>query len=177
MPRQCLRPLLLSTLFLFSFTSAPVASSVDSPSPKTVGIKPAKIAGKWRMAWDVRLGTARGVLDFKQKGNQVTGTFFEELIDQTYSLSGSLQGEDITFDIDFPGGTHPHVIEFKGTVNRKKKMMTGTSALKGGGKVFLGHANEIVEPERPWLATKGMKPLNHTGKPPEDDDDDDRPRN
>jgi hypothetical protein len=171
MPRQYLKPLLFSTLFLFSLVSVPVASAADTSPPKTAGIKPAKIAGKWRIAWDVRLGTTHGVLDIKQNGSQVTGTFFEELINQTYSLSGTLQGEDITFDVDFPGGTRPYMIEFKGTVDGKKKMMTGTSALKGGGRVFLGHANEIVKPERPWVATKGMKPLSHSGKPPKDDDD------
>jgi len=171
MLRSCLKPLLFSTLFLFSLASVPVASSADIPSPRTGEIKPPKIAGKWRFAWDTRAGTTRGILDLKQKGDQVTGTFFEELINYTYSLSGTLQGEDITFDIDFPGGARPYVIQFKGTVEGGKKMMTGTSALKGGGKVFLGHANEIVEPERPWIATKGMKPLNHSGKPPKDDDD------
>lgn len=171
MLRRCLRGLLLFTLFLFSLVFAQLANSADNPAPKTVETKPAKVAGKWRLAWDVRLGTTRGVLNLKQRGNQVTGTFFEELINQTYSLSGALQGEDITFDIDFPGGTRPYLIEFKGTVDGKKKTMTGTSALKGGGKVFLGHANEIVEPERPWLATKGMKPLNYTGAPPKEDDD------
>ena len=47
----------------------------------------------------------------------------------------------------FPGGSRPHTIEFKGVVDREK--MTGTSAMKGGGQVFLGHAWEVDKPQRP----------------------------
>jgi hypothetical protein len=169
MLRQFLKLLLLSTLFPFFLASAPPAASADAPSTKTVRIKPAKIAGKWRIAWDVRAGTVRAVLDLKQKADQVTGTFEE--YGKTYSLTGSLQGQAITFNVPF-GGPVPYTIEFKGTVDHNKKM-TGTSGLKGGGRVFLGHANEIQEPERPWIATKGLKhTLDHTGKPPKEDDDD-----
>ena len=110
-------------------------------------LKTAKVGGKWQIAWDVRLGTVLGIMDLKQKGNQVTGTFFEEITGQTYSVSGSLQGKDITFDVPFPEGSRPYTIEFKGTVDRDK--MTGTSAMKGPGQVFLGHAGEVDEPQRP----------------------------
>lgn len=171
--RQSLKPLLLCTVFLSFLASAPRATSADTPSINAVRVKLPKIAGKWRFAWDVRGGTARGFLNLKQKGDQVTGTFFEELVSHSFSLSGTLQGNDITFVIDFPGGTRPYAIEFKGSVDSKnKKRMSGTSALKGGGRVFLGHANEIQEPERPWIATKGTKEIYHKGKPPTDDDDD-----
>jgi hypothetical protein len=139
----------------------------------TTKLKPAKVSGKWRLAWDVRLGTVRGVLDLKQKADQVSGTFFEEINGHTYSLSGSVQGKDITFDIPFPEGPLPYTIEFKGTVDPDK--MTGTSAMKGVGQVFLGHAGEVDEPQRPWTATKGLKhPNNSPNKRPDDDDDDER---
>ncbi|MGO9538989.1 MAG: hypothetical protein ACLPN2_00170, partial [Terriglobales bacterium] len=134
---------------------------------KTVKLKTAKVAGKWRIAWDVRFGTVRATLLLKQNSDQVTGTFEE--YGKTYPLTGSLQGEAITFDVPF-AGPRPYTIEFKGTVDRAKKM-TGTSELKGGGHVFLGHANEIQEPDRPWTALKGSKWPAGQGKPPIDDDD------
>ena len=90
----------------------------------------------------------------------------------SYPLSVSIQGQAITFDVPF-GGPVPYAIEFKGTVDGEK--MTGTSGLKGGGHVFLGHAGEVDEPDRPWTATKGLKRRNNApGRPPVDDDDDDR---
>lgn len=139
--------------------------------PKNATLKTATVRGKWRIAWDVRLGTIRGILNLKQSSDQVTGTFLKEFNGKTYSLSGAIQGKDITFDVNFPEGDRPYVIEFKGTVDRDK--MTGTSAMKGGGQVFLGHAGEVDEPQRPWTATKGLKhPNNAPSKHPDDDDDD-----
>jgi hypothetical protein len=135
-------------------------------------LKTAKVRGKWRIAWDVRLGTVRGILDLKQSAAQVTGTFFEELNRETYSLSGDIQGKDITFDVTFPRGSRPYTIEFKGAVDGDK--MTGTSSMNSAGQVYLGHGGEVEEPQRPWIATKGLKRPNNTpNKPPVEDDDDD----
>jgi len=161
------------TLFLllaFStlITRGTQASPIDQPSTlKTEKLRTVKVGGKWRIAWDVRFGTVRGILEFRQHADQVIGTFEE--YGKTYPLTGTLQGQAITFDVPF-GGPVPYTVEFKGTVDRKR--MTGTSGLKGGGHVFLGHAGEVQEPERPWKATKGLKrPNDAPGKPPVDDDD------
>ena len=149
--------------------SAQASPSDQPPAPKTVKLKIPKVGGKWRIAWDVRMGTIRGVLSLKQHADQVTGTFFENLNGQTYTLSGSLQGKNITFDIPFPS-SKPYTIEFKGTVDGEK--MTGTSASKGGGTVYLGHGGEIVDPQHSWIAIKGLKhQIDIAGKPPKDDDD------
>jgi hypothetical protein len=142
-------------------------SSGDRPALNTATLKTAKVGGKWRIAWDVRLGTVRGILDLKQHADQVTGTFEE--YGKSYSLTGSLQGQAICFDVPFTGPV-PYTIEFKGTIERGK--MSGTSGLKGGGHVFLGHAGEVDEPQRPWTATKGLKRQNDSpNKPPKEDDD------
>ncbi len=169
---------LVAAAALFAGTAQASPSGPDSSDQgpaantatlKPVTLKPAKVRGKWRIAWDVRMGTIRGVLTLKQHADQVTGTFFENLNGQTYSLSGSVQGKDITFDIPFPS-SKPYTIEFKGTVDREK--MTGTSARKGGGPVYLGHGGEIVDPQHSWLAIKGLKhQLVIQNKPPKDDDD------
>ncbi len=163
MLRQCMKPRRFSALFLFSLAFAVPVTSADSP-------KPAKVGGKWQIAWDVRMGTIHGVLTFKQHADQVTGTFYEELNKQTYSLSGNIQGKDITFDIPFPS-SRPYTIEFKGTIDHKK--MSGTSKMKGGGQVYLGHAGEVEDPQRSWLAIKDFKhQLVTPRKPPKEDDDD-----
>ena len=167
--RRWIKPILSSLLaFATLYTAGAQASPGDQPATlKTVTLNPVKVGGKWRIAWDVRLGTVRGILVLKQHADQVTGTFEE--YGKTYSLTGSVEGQAITFDVPFVGGPAPYTIEFKGTVDRKK--MTGTSGLKGGERGFLGHAGEIDEPQRPWTATKGLKrPNDAPGKPPDDDD-------
>ena len=173
MHRKTSRLILLLMFAIIGLQAVPASSSGNVPLTRSAKAKPAKVQGKWQMAWDVRLGTVRGVLTLKQHADQVTGTFLENLNGQTYSLSGNVQGNGITFDVPFPGGSRPYTIEFKGAVDRGK--MTGTSAMKGGGQVFLGHAGEVDEPQRPWIATKGLKrPNDSPGKPPDNDDDDDR---
>jgi len=145
-------------------------SAQAHPHDRGQMLKPAKVAGKWRMAWDVRFGTVRGILVLKQSGAGVTGTFLE--YGKRYPLSGSIEGRSIAFEIPF-SGPRPYTIEFKGTIDGTK--MNGTSGLKGGGRGFLGHAGEVDEPQRPWTATRGLKQPNNTpDKRPADDDDDDR---
>jgi len=104
----------------------------------------------------------------KQHGSTVTGTFQDDR--GSYPLSGTVQGQAITFDVAFTGPP-PYTIEFKGSVEGEK--ISGTSGMQGGERGFLGHAGEINEPQRPWTATKGLKRTNDVpGRPPVEDDDD-----
>lgn len=145
-----------------------VGSAQASPRNPNPAVKTAKVQGKWRIAWNVRLGTVRGILILKQHGSTVTGTFQDDR--GSYPLSGTVQGQAITFDVAFIGPP-PYAIEFKGSVDGEK--ISGTSGLQNGEPGFLGHAGEINEPQRPWIATKGLKrPNNAPGKRPDDDDDD-----
>lgn len=152
------------------FGAGAQASSTD----RAAILKTAKVGGKWRIAWNVRLGTVRGILLLKQSAAHVTGMFQE--YGHTYPLSGSIQGRSITFVVPFTG-PRPYTIEFKGTIDGDNDSIRGTSRLADGGQAFLGHAGEVDDPERTWTATKGLKRQNNTpDKPPDNDDDDDRGR-
>jgi hypothetical protein len=165
--RRSLQPILCSLIAASSwFAGGARANRID----RGPAIKTAKVGGKWRIAWDVRLGTVRGILVLKQSAAEVTGTFLE--YGKTYPLTGTVQGRAFDFEVPF-GGPRPYTIEFTGTLDNGK--MTGTSQLRGGGHGFLGHAGEVDEPQRPWTATRGLKhPSERPGKPPDDDDDDRR---
>ncbi len=177
--RTRFNPILISLLAAAWLAGGEQARAADHNSSSNAAalntpVKTAKIAGKWRISWDVRLGTVRGILTLKQTAHEVTGTFEE--YGKSYPISGSIQGKDITFEVSFDG-PRPYTIEFKGSVDDGK--ITGTSALKGGAQAgFLGHAGEVDEPDRPWTATRGLTPQNEglPGRPPTEDDDDDRPR-
>jgi hypothetical protein len=160
------RAILLS---LIAVAAGFVGSAQANPPNPRPAVKTAKVQGKWRIAWDVRLGTVRGILVLKQNGSTVTGTFQDDR--GSYPFSGTVQGQAITFDVSFTGPP-PYTIEFKGSVDGEK--ISDTSGLQNGERGFLGHAGEINEPQRPWTATKGLKKQNNApGKRPDDDDDDD----
>ena len=158
----------LLLFFLLAVATLFAGDIQASSSDRRVQIRNARVGGKWKVAWNVRLGTVRGILVFKQRAAQLSGIFQE--YGHRYLLSGSIQGQSITFEIPFPG-PRPYTIEFKGIIDSNGDGMRGTSQLKGGGHGFLGHAGEVDEPQRPWTATKGPKrPNNSPDNPPDDDD-------
>lgn len=85
------------TLFLllaFStlITRGTQASPIDQPSTlKTEKLRTVKVGGKWRIAWDVRFGTVRGILEFRQHADQVIGTFEE--YGKTYRSQGPFRAK------------------------------------------------------------------------------------
>jgi len=111
-----------------------------------------KINGKWQMSWTGRLGTEKCSLDLQQDSAKLKGTFQDQR--GSSALTGSVEGNKISFDVDFKG-PKPFTTRFTGTVDGDK--ITGTSQAVGigGSGAYLGHAGEIVQPEHPWSATRG----------------------
>lgn len=109
---------------------------------------PANISGKWQVAWTGRLGTENAILDLRQKGPVVSGTFHDLHGDSV--LSGSVEKNAVAFDVQFKG-VRPFTISFSGTV--AEGAMKGSSKAKGVS-AYMGHGGEIVQPDRPWTATR-----------------------
>jgi len=72
-------------------------------------------------------------------------------------LSGTVEGNNISFDVPFQG-SRAYTIAFKGTLEGDK--ISGTSQAKNMGSTgpYLGHGGEIVQPEHPWTATRQADP-------------------
>jgi hypothetical protein len=71
-------------------------------------------------------------------------------------VSGTIEGSTISLDVQFQEA-RPYTIAFKGTVNGDS--ISGTSQAQNiGGKAYLGHGGEIVQPEHPWTATRPADP-------------------
>jgi hypothetical protein len=129
----------------------PAFAGVDHPKVTP----PANVAGKWQVSWTGRLGTEKGVLTLKQEGQKVSGTFDD--LHGSSPLEGKVDGNKVTYDVQF-AGKRPYTIDFTGTVNGDK--IDGTSQAKnvGGNGAYLGHGGEVVQPERPWSATRIVDP-------------------
>jgi hypothetical protein len=117
----------------------------------------AEVAGAWQVSWQVRLGTAHATVQLTQDGSKLSGTFEEMGVSS--KLSGSVEGKNISFDVQFPG-PRPYTIEFTGTVDGEK--ISGKSFAKGieGAGAYLGHGGEVVQPDHPWTASRPPKAKN-----------------
>ena len=115
----------------------------------------ASVAGTWQISWQARLGTEQATIELVQNGSRLTGTFHDPR--HSAPLSGTIEGRNISFDVEFTGG-RPYTIGFKGAVDGDK--ITGTSQAKniGDTKAYLGHGGEIVQPEHPWSAIRPGEP-------------------
>jgi hypothetical protein len=60
----------------------------------------AEVAGAWQVSWQVRLGTAHATVQLTQDGSKLSGTFEEMGVSS--KLSGSVEGKNISFDVQFP---------------------------------------------------------------------------
>ena len=107
---------------------------------------PVNVAGTWQISWDVRLGTAHATVQLKQDGGKLSGTFQQTAV--SAPLSGSVQGKNISFDVDFPG-PRPYTIEFTGAIDGEK--ISGKSRAKGveGGGAYPGTAAKSFSPTIP----------------------------
>ena len=109
---------------------------------------PVKVAGKWQVSWIGRIGTEQAVLALQQNGPDLTGTFQD--LRGTSPLTGKVENNTLTFDVAFQG-KKPFTIVFTGVL--ENGAIKGSSRSKEAGG-YLGHGGEIVNPERPWTATR-----------------------
>jgi hypothetical protein len=114
-----------------------------------------RVAGKWLVSWQARMGTEQATIELVQDGSKLSGTFHD--LHHYAMLSGVIEGKEISFAVEFQG-LRPYTIGSTGTVEGDK--IGGTSQAKniGGAGAYLGHGGEIVQPEHPWTATRPANP-------------------
>jgi hypothetical protein len=117
--------------------------------------QPLSVAGRWQMSWQARLGTEDATIELVQNGSNLCGVFHDPR--HSSSLSGTIEGKNISFDVPFPGA-RPYTIAFKGTVDGDKITGASTARNISGSGAYLGHGGEIVQPEHPWSAIRQAEP-------------------
>jgi hypothetical protein len=124
--------------------------AADAPAEDRV----LNVSGKWQVSWQARLGTEQATIELEQDGSKLRGTFHD--LHHSCPVSGTIEGSTISLDVQFDEA-RPYTIAFKGTVNGDS--ISGTSRAQNiGGKAYLGHGGEIVQPEHPWTATRPADP-------------------
>ncbi|HTC58146.1 MAG TPA: hypothetical protein VK706_17155 [Candidatus Sulfotelmatobacter sp.] len=147
------------SFFLFSFCALAVSPLAAAQAKDNLSAgdsaKPASVSGKWQVLLEGRLAKEPGVLQLQQDGSKLTGTFQDS--HGLSPVSGTVVETQVSFDVQFQG-QHPFTIRFTGTADNSADgiELKGSSQaiLPDGGKVFLGHAGEVVHPEHPWTAKR-----------------------
>jgi hypothetical protein len=110
--------------------------------------QPSHVSGKWQVVWTGRLGTENALLELHQNRSVLTGTFRDLHGDSV--VTGIVEKNTVTFDVEFKA-VRPFTISFSGTID--EGTMKGSSKAKGM-EAYMGHGGEVVQPDRPWTATR-----------------------
>jgi hypothetical protein len=130
------------------------AETNDSAGNKTTPVQPVSVAGDWQVSWTGRLGVEQCTIQFQQDGSKLTGTLKDQR--GLSHFTGTVDDKKISFEVQF-ASARPFTIRFTGTVDHDK--IEGTSEAIGM-QAYLGHPGEVVHPEHPWTATRGVEQSN-----------------
>lgn len=125
------------------------ASVVAISQTAPVEDKAADVSGKWQLAWEARLGTARGTVQLEQSESKLTGSFQGQL--GTPKVSGTVEGKNVSITLDFQGA-HPFALVFKGAVDGDK--MAGKFEVQGVEGGYDSHGENAHPSNYSWSAVR-----------------------
>lgn len=150
--RRFFSAIFLLPAFVMILPPVSAAQAHENSSSTSSAAKSSDVSGKWQVAWRGRLGTEQCTLQLEQaSSNTLKGTLQD--LRGISSLSGTIDGKKISFDVQFQG-PHPFTTRFTGTVDDDKIAGTSQAINVGGTGAFLGHGGEVVQPEHPWTAKR-----------------------
>jgi hypothetical protein len=91
--------------------------------------------GAWQVSWQGRDGSQQATMQIQQDGSKLSGTF--QGARGSSPLSGSVDGNNISFNVQMQGRRGAMTLAFTGTVDGNK--MSGTFQPQGGGGEHGGH--------------------------------------
>ena len=130
----------------------------------------ASVAGNWQISWQGRRGNEQGTLHLQQDGDKLSGTL--EGPRGSSSLTGSVQGNNISFNVQMQG-RRSFTLAYTGTLDGDK--MTGTFQRKGGeeGGGREGHEGG-GQRNHTWSATRQAGKSGRENQPTQNQNDDDQ---
>lgn len=109
------------------------------------------VQGRWLASWTGRLGSEPVVFVLKQHGINLTGKILRGAV--ATPLTGTVNGNHISLLANF-AAPKPYTVLFKGAVEGDSIKGTSQAQNVGDSGAYLGHGGEIVQPDRPWTATR-----------------------
>jgi hypothetical protein len=131
--------------------------------------QPANVAGNWQLSWQGRQGAQQSTVQIQQDGSKLTGTMQGPR--GSAPLTGSIEGNNISFNVQFQGERRNFTLAFSGTADADK--MSGTFQPQGGGRGRRGgKGDEGKQAGRSWTATRQAD----QPSPPSEKDQPDQPQ-
>jgi hypothetical protein len=108
------------------------------------------LAGQWQLSWQGRIGTEQATVLLQPSGHALSGSFRTPRV--TAPLSGSVQGPELSFAVDFPGPPAYRIL-FSGLAHGKQ--IEGQALPQDvNGHAFTGHGGEVPRDYYTWSARR-----------------------
>ncbi len=121
----------LTLVVLFSLALA-AGGAARSQQGKPGKQSEPNVAGKWAMTLEMSMGTATPVLELKQDGTKITGTYSGRY--GTFPLEGIIKERTIQFSFAMGTEGQPQTMSFAGEVSADAQAMKGTASLGDMGE-------------------------------------------
>lgn len=114
---------------------AAFAAPQDKPAPAP------QIAGKWQVSLEMEVGTAAVVMEFKQEGEKLTGTYTGRY--GAYPFVGTIKGRALDFVVTINAEGTETKMHFIGELAAAGDVIKGSANLGG-----MGEAGWIAKPQK-----------------------------
>jgi hypothetical protein len=106
--------------------AAPLLLAQDAESNQS---QSTNIGGAWQLSWQGRDGSQQATMQIQQDGSKLSGTLQGPR--GSSPLTGSVDGNNVSFNVQMPGRRSTTTLAFTGTIDGNK--MSGTLQPQGGG--------------------------------------------
>jgi hypothetical protein len=153
----------LFPIVIVCLVAAPLLLAQDAQSNQSQSnqSQSTNIGGAWQLSMQGRDGAQQATMQLQQDGSKLSGTF--QGPHGSSPITGSVDGNNITFNVQMQGRRGAMTLAFTGTIDGNK--MTGTLQPQGGHE---GHGGG----SRSWSAVR-QQGSSGRSEPAQHDDEDD----
>ena len=106
--------------------------------------KPLDVTGTWAMALDMSVGPSEPLLELKQEGGKITGTYTGRY--GSFALAGTIKARKLAFTFTMGSAAEPVEMAFTGEVSADGESMKGAATLGTMGDAIWTAKREKAKP-------------------------------